>query len=92
MESICRSGYCYLHQNRFLGRNLYDIDNIAFVDVVSLPAALKVDFSFVRSQNSFLESSRDLLHLGSNHDYCPFIILHIYISNPIILLDVGEEE
>jgi hypothetical protein len=30
-ESICRFGSCYLHQNRFPGRNLCYIDNIAFV-------------------------------------------------------------
>jgi hypothetical protein len=32
MESICRFGSCYLHQNRIPGRSLYDIDNIAFLD------------------------------------------------------------
>jgi hypothetical protein len=31
MESICRFGSCYLHQNRFPGRNLCYIGNIVFV-------------------------------------------------------------
>jgi hypothetical protein len=31
MGSICRFGSCYSHQNRFPGRNLCYIDNIAFV-------------------------------------------------------------
>jgi hypothetical protein len=30
MESICRFGSCYLHQNKFPGRSVSDIHNIAF--------------------------------------------------------------
>ena len=32
-ESICRSDFCYLHQNRFPGRSLCYIDDSAFVVV-----------------------------------------------------------
>jgi hypothetical protein len=38
-ESICRSGFCCLHQNRFPGRNLCYIDDNAFVGA---PAAVVV--------------------------------------------------
>ena len=40
MESICRFGSFYLHQNRFPGHNLCYIGNIAFV--VSAPAVIVV--------------------------------------------------
>jgi hypothetical protein len=41
MEFICRFDSCYLHQNRFLGRSLCYIDNMAsdlsaLADVVAL--------------------------------------------------------
>jgi hypothetical protein len=35
MESIYRSGFCYLHQNRFPDRSLCYIDDIVFVVVVT---------------------------------------------------------
>jgi hypothetical protein len=41
-ESICRSGFCYLRQNIFHGRSLYDIDNIAFVVVIAAYAIVVV--------------------------------------------------
>ena len=31
-ECICRFGFCYLHQNRFPGRNLCYIEDIVFLD------------------------------------------------------------
>jgi hypothetical protein len=34
MGYICRFGSCYLHQNRFPGGSLCDIDNIAFAAAV----------------------------------------------------------
>jgi hypothetical protein len=36
MESIYRSGFCYLHQNRFPDRSLCYIDDIVFVVVTAV--------------------------------------------------------
>jgi hypothetical protein len=36
MESIYRSGSCYLHQNKFPGHSLCGIDDIAFLGVAAV--------------------------------------------------------
>jgi hypothetical protein len=43
MESICRSDFCYLHQNRFPGHNLCYIVNSVFVAVEAILAAVAID-------------------------------------------------
>jgi hypothetical protein len=40
MGCICRFGFCYLHQNRFLGRSLCCIEDIVFVTAVLVAAVV----------------------------------------------------
>jgi hypothetical protein len=55
VESTCRFGSCCdLHQNRFLGRNLCYIDNIAFVFAVA--AVLVVVIAAADDYSSVLDN------------------------------------
>jgi len=55
VEPICRADFCCLHQNRFAGRSLCYIDDIAFVVAVVVIAALvAVDLSVLGNHVVFL--------------------------------------
>jgi hypothetical protein len=71
MESICRFGSCYLHQNRLAGRSIYYIDGTAFV--VS-PAALVAAVIVVADYSSIQDNRAVLLCLRLMVSFYLFIL------------------
>jgi hypothetical protein len=89
MESICRFGSCCdLHQNRFPGHSLYDIDNIVFVvsagAAAAIAAVVAVYYSYIQD-NHVVHLSLHLMgfsHLFFDlHADCRILLVHDIACN-----------
>ena len=100
--SVC-FGFCYLHQNRFRGRSLYYIDDIAFSDCCSCPCCCCWSLRTGQSWGSPVSTSSSIFLpvlwltclslnlIGCPHIACSGIMCKTIYQSVLLYLELGQQ-